>query len=521
MLETAGREPPAPFLEMLGITKWFNGNCANDRIDLDIRQGEIHALLGENGAGKTTLMNILYGLYHPDEGSIRLQGRLVQIKSPRDAIRLRIGMIHQHFMLIPNLSVIENILMGLPSSREPLLDLKSAEAQIKELAQRFGLEVSLRALVRDLPVGVQQRVEILKVLYRGADLLILDEPTAVLSPLEVQEFFQILHGLVKHGLSVIFISHKLEEVLAISDRITVLRRGKKVGTLPRSEAGKDRLVRMMVGHEVQTVSRPEAPIGLPVLRLEGVCARDRLGHEALHDIHLEVRAGEVLGIAGVDGNGQQELAEIVTGLRPISSGSVWVGEEDLTQQTPDVFIRAGVGYIPADRQRTGLVREFSIAENLVLKRIDQKPYRRGLLLDWKQIDAHARRIVQEFDIRATGAGEVVASLSGGNQQKVILGREIEKEMRLLVAMHPTRGLDIGATEYVHTRILEQRRRGVAVLLVSADLDEILALSDRVAVMFRGEIMGVVPGEPAYLEKIGRMMLGERQNELDRTSTHET
>ncbi len=512
MLEAAGREPSAPFLEMKGITKWFDANCANDHIDLDIRQGEIHALLGENGAGKTTLMNILYGLYHPDQGSIWLQGRPVQIQSPRDAIRQRIGMIHQHFMLIPNLTVIENILMGLPSRREPVLDLKNAERQIQELAKRFGLEVSLHALVRDLPVGVQQRVEILKVLYRGADLLILDEPTAVLSPLEVREFFQILHELVKHGLSVIFISHKLDEVLAVSDRISVLRRGKKVGTLPRAEADKDSLVRMMVGHEVQAVTRPEAAGGAPVLRLQGVCARDRLGCEVLHDVHLEVRAGEVLGIAGVDGNGQQELAEAITGLRAVTGGRIWMGSEELTHAAPDAFIRAGVGYVPADRQHMGLVLEFSIAENLVLKRIDQRPYRRGLLLDWKQIDSHGRQIVSEYDIRSSGPREAVGSLSGGNQQKVILGREIEKEMRLLVATHPTRGLDIGATEYVHTRILEQRQRGVAVLLVSADLEEVIALSDRVAVMFRGEIMGIVPGEAAYLEAIGRMMLGEKQGQ---------
>ena len=501
-------------LELRQITKSFGNLRANDHIDLEIRPGEIHALLGENGAGKTTLMNILYGLYHPDEGEIRLRGNVIQINSPRDAIQHRIGMIHQHFMLIPNFSVVENIVMGLPSPREPLLDLSSAARQIKTLAEKFGLHVDPFALVRDLPVGVQQRVEILKALYRGADLLILDEPTAVLSPLEIKDFFKVLKSLVQQGLSVIFITHKLDEVFSVCDRVTILRRGKRIGTLDIQDATQKNLAEMMVGREVfLDVQRKPVETGATVLELREVCARGKEGIEVLKNIRLTVAAGEVLGIAGIDGNGQQELTDVVAGLLPLSSGKIYLKGTDLTTQKPKARIDAGLSYIPADRHSVGLVLNFSIEENLLLKSSDRPPYARRGVLDLDQARSSAEKALVSYDIRASSPDELARSLSGGNQQKVILAREIESQPILLMAVQPTRGLDIGATEDIRRRILEQRAKQVAVLLVSTDLEEILALSDRVAVMFRGEIMGIVPGSPDQLKTISQMMLGKRIEEL--------
>jgi simple sugar transport system ATP-binding protein len=497
-------------LELSHITKTFGNLVANDDISLDVRQGEVHALLGENGAGKTTLMNILYGLYHPDSGEIRLRGEVVHIHSPRDAIRLRIGMVHQHFMLIPNLTVVENVILGQPAPREPLLDLRQAADALRQLADRYGLQVEPGARVSDLPVGVQQRVEILKSLARGADLLILDEPTAVLSPLEVQDFFRVLKTLVGQGLSVILISHKLDEVLEVSDRITVLRRGQKVATMPTSEANKQLLADLMVGKEVITqVERPAHQPGSVVLKAQGLRVLGGSGRPAIKDIDLTIHGGEIVGIAGVDGNGQQELAEALVGLRSTSSGQIWINGHDLTHHPPAAFLRQGVSYIPADRQKVGLILDFSVQDNLVIKAIDRSPYARRGMLQLGAIAAFAHQVIQRYDIRASSETRLVRQLSGGNQQKVALAREIEEQPSLLIAMHPTRGLDIGAMQYVQQKILEQRARGVAVLLISTELEEILALSDRILVLFRGEIMGCVSSAEARLSHIAAMMLGER------------
>lgn len=505
-----GGERSVPLLELKHITKVFGDLKANDQIDLDVQRGEIHALLGENGAGKTTLMNILYGLYHPDGGEIFLRGELTKIHSPRDAIRQHIGMIHQHFMLVPTFSVVENVVLGLPVEREPLLDLRTAACRLSQLSEQYGLQIDPNALVGSLPVGVQQRVEILKALYRGADLLVLDEPTAVLSPLEVESFFQVLRQLVHQGLSIIFISHKLDEVLHISDRITVLRRGKKVGTLPTAEATNRKLAEMMVGREVfLDLQRPPSQAGEVVLDVQQLSSKSENGIQSLKDIQFTVQAGEVLGIAGVDGNGQQQLAEALAGLHHTAGGSIRVQGVDLTNRPPEEFIRQGVCYVPADRHSTGLVLDFNVDENLILKRCDRQPFARRGVLNLGGIHAYGQKVIHEYDIRVEDGRTPVRQLSGGNQQKVILAREIEDGPRLLILMHPTRGLDIGATEYVRQRVLEQRAKGVAVLLVSTELDEILALSDRVAVMFRGEIMGIVPGNADQLERISHMMLGER------------
>jgi general nucleoside transport system ATP-binding protein len=505
-----GRGAPAPLLQLCGITKAFGKLLANDHIDLDVQQGEVHALLGENGAGKTTLMNILYGLYRPDSGEIRLHGAPVHIASPRDAIRQRIGMVHQHFMLIPNLSVVENIILGLPLEGQPYLNLKRAAAKVSDLAARYGLSVDPFALVSDLPVGVQQRVEILKTLYRGVDLLILDEPTAVLTPLEVNDFFSVLKRLVEQGLAAIFISHKLNEVLEVSQRITVLRRGRKVGTLPQNEANLHILAEMMVGREVLLqVRRPQHQRGGVRLEVKDLSSSAASGRKLLKGINLDIYAGEVLGIAGVDGNGQQELAEALAGLRPTQQGHIVVDGAELTNRPAQEFFRHGVGYIPADRQQDGLVMDFSIADNLVIKRSDAAPFGKGGVLRPGVIRSHARRVIDEFDVRAGGEDEPARQLSGGNQQKVILAREIEDNPGVLIAMHPTRGLDIGAMEYVQKRLLEQCALGTAVMLISTEMEELLALCDRIAVMFRGELMGILTVDSQAQDRIARMMLGER------------
>jgi simple sugar transport system ATP-binding protein len=413
-------------------------------------------------------------------------------------------------MLVPNFSVVENVILGLPIAGAPYLNLKQAAEKVTELAGRYGMQIDANAHVGDLPVGVQQRVEIIKALYRGAELLILDEPTAVLTPLEVRDFFAMLKNLVKHGLSVIFISHKLNEVLEVSDRITVLRRGQKVATIPTAEASLSRLAEMMVGRDVTLqVTRPPAQPGAVMLEAQGLRALNNQGQAVLNNIALQIRAGEILGIAGVDGNGQQELAEVINGLRPLHAGRILVNGRDLTGRTTHDFIANGVAFIPADRHEVGLVLDFTIANNLILKRTADPKFSRHGVLNGEAIQSFSSQAIQDFDIRAASTNALAGQLSGGNQQKVILAREIESAPSVLIAMHPSRGLDIGAMAYVQNKLLEQRALGVAVMLISTELEELLALSDRIAVMFRGEVMGEAPGAPSSLDSIARMMLGQR------------
>jgi simple sugar transport system ATP-binding protein len=492
------------------IVKRFGPTLANDRISLEVRRGEVHALLGENGAGKTTLMNILYGMYQPDEGRIYVRGQEVRIRSPRDALALGIGMVHQHFMLVPVFTTAENIALTDVGRGWERVDLAAVEAKVGEIAQAHGLRVVPGARVGQLPVGLQQQVEILKLLYHGAELLIMDEPTAVLTPQESEGLFKTLRSLADAGRSVIFISHKLEEVLELSDRITVLRRGRVVGTLSRAEATKDVLVRMMVGRELER-AEASAPgqAGEKVLELIDVRARDERGLPALRGINLYLRQGEILGIAGVEGNGQSELAEVVTGLRQVEAGQVRVGGRDLTNAGVREFLRAGVGYIPADRDEVGSVKTLPVKENYLLRTSDWKPVRGRFLLSDQAIGRMAQRLVAEFDVRAAGLEVPAGTLSGGNLQKLILSRELSRQPRILICSHPTRGLDIAATQFVHTKLREARARGAAVLLISGELEELFELSDRLLVLYRGEVVGEVNPREASLAEVGLLMAGVR------------
>ena len=497
-----------PVLEVRGVTKRFPGVVANDRVDLDIRRGEVHALLGENGAGKTTLMNIVYGLYHADEGEILLNGRPVSFSSARDAIRSGIGMVHQHFMLIPVMTVTENIVLAAePTRAGVLLDSETAAARVRELSDQFGLAVDPRARVHDITVGQQQRVEILKALYRGAEILILDEPTSVLTPQEASELFEILESLQAQGKAIVFISHKLKEVLEIADLITVLRRGKKVDTIAQAGATEAGLARMMVGREVLLrVEKKPAEPGAPILEAEDVHVIDDRGLEVVRGVTFDVRAGEIVGIAGVDGNGQTELIDALAGLRHPAAGRIVVDGRELTGASAREHLDEGLGHIPEDRHRRGLVLEFSLAENLALHDYDKKPFSRlgwlhpGRLVQW------ARRLLQEFDVRGGGPQTRASALSGGNQQKVVIAREVTRDPRVLIAAQPTRGLDVGAIEFVHRRLVEQRDSGKAVLLVSLELDEILSLSDRILVIYEGQIVGEFAPD-ASEEELGIAMTG--------------
>jgi len=498
-------------LEMQGVRKEFPGVIANDDVDLDVRRGEVHALLGENGAGKSTLVNILYGLYHPDAGEIRLHGKPVTFASARDAIGAGIGMVHQHFMLIPVMTVAENIVLGMePKKDGVLLDERAAEAGVRELSERFGLLVDPASLVSDITVGQEQRVEILKALYRGAELLILDEPTAVLTPQEAHELFGIIRSLTADGKSIIFISHKLNEVLEIADRITVLRRGKKIETVPREGATEASLARAMVGREVllQVEKTPAQP-GDVLLAVDDLHVFDDRGIEKVRGISFEVRAGEIVGIAGVDGNGQTELIDAITGLQKHASGRVEVAGRDVHQATARRMLDAGVGHIPEDRQRRGLVLEFSIAENIALHDYAKMPDSRWGWLFPARLVTRAARLIREFDVRGGGPLTRAGGLSGGNQQKVVVAREIARDPKVLVAAQPTRGLDVGAIEYLHRRIVAERDQGRAILLVSLELDEILSLSDRILVIYEGEIVGVHTGDVSE-EQIGLEMLGGKE-----------
>lgn len=495
-------------IELRGIVKRFPGVLACDRVDFEVRAGEIHALLGENGAGKTTLMRILYGLYRPEEGTIRIDGRPVSIGSPADSIRLGIGMVHQHFMLIPSLSVAANVALGLPSSRGAVLDLDRVAARVAQLSHSYGLGVDPQALVWQLAVGEQQRVEILKSVYRGASLLILDEPTAVLTPQEVGELFQILRRMAQEGHALIFISHKLHEVLAISDRVTVLRDGKVVRTVRTSDTNRQELARWMVGREVLLrVDRPPAAVGAPRLVLEDLAAIGDKGLPALRGVSLEVRAGEIVGVAGVSGNGQRELAEVIAGLRRPSRGRVWVDGENVTGLPPDRRIARGLAYIPEERLRDGVIKQMTVEENLLLEDHARPEFSRGGFLQFGPIAAHSDRLIQRFDIKAPSRRTRLGHLSGGNIQKLILARALWRTPSVLVAAQPTRGVDIGSTEYIHRRLIDQRTEGTATLLISEDLDEVMTLSDRVAVMYEGRIVGVVESGRASIEQLGLMMAG--------------
>jgi general nucleoside transport system ATP-binding protein len=497
-------------LEMRGIRKEFPGVVANDDVSLEVRRGEVHALLGENGAGKSTLMNILYGLYRPDAGEVLLNGKRVVFSSAREAIRAGIGMVHQHFMLIPVMTVAENIVLGIEPRDGLLLDERGAERRVRELSEQFGLAVEPTAFVRDITVGQEQRVEILKALYRGADLLILDEPTAVLTPQEAGELFQIIRSLQADGKSIIFISHKLKEVLGIADRITVLRRGKTIETVPREGATEASLARAMVGREVLLrVEKQPAHAGEVLLEVEDLWASDDRGIEKVRGVSFEVRSGEIVGLAGVDGNGQTELIEALTGLRHAERGRIRVAGRELHHADARDTLDAGVGHIPEDRQRRGLVLEFSIAENVALHDYALAPDSRWGWLFPKRLIERARRLIREFDVRGGGPLTPAGALSGGNQQKLVVAREIARDPKVLIAAQPTRGLDVGAIEYVHRRLVAERDTGRAILLVSLELDEILSLSDRILVIYEGELVGEHAGEVSE-ERIGLEMLGSER-----------
>lgn len=489
--------------EMLGITKTFGDLVANDKVDFQLRKGEIHALLGENGAGKTTLMRILYGLYHQDTGTIKIEEKPVDIRSPKDAIANGIGMVTQHFALVPPLSVAENVVLGYTDSF--VLNRAAIEEKVGDAAKRFGIHIDPKSLVRHLAVGQRQRVEILKALYRNARILILDEPTAVLVPQEVDALFETLNRLKTEGLSVIFISHKLYEVTQITDRVTVLRDGKLIGTVNTADVNQSALAAMMVGRETFGVTRQTETLGenKVTLQINSICVNNDQGLKALTNISLDVNAGEILGIAGVGGNGQKELAEALCGVRACSSGSIHLMGEELLGRTPAQFTQAGMGRIPEDRHE-GMVADLTVTENLALEHLNE--YTKNGVLNHKAIRLQAEKLIDQFQIKAQ-PNDSVRTLSGGNMQKVLLARVLSRNPKALIVPQPTRGLDVGATEYVRQQLLEQRNRGAAVLLISEDLDEILALSDRIAVIYEGEIVGIMPADEATPERLGLLMSG--------------
>ena len=501
----------APVLELRGITKRFPGVVANDRVDFDLRPGEVHALLGENGAGKSTLMNVLYGLYQPDEGEILVKGEPIRLHSPKDAIKHGIGMVHQHFMLIPVMTVAENIVLASePTQAGVLLDYRAANKRVADLSRSFNFAIDPAARVEAITVGQQQRVEILKALYRRADILILDEPTAVLTPQEAHELFEILKTLNNEGVSVIFITHKLNEVLEIADRITVLRRGKRIDTVDRQGATEQELARMMVGRDVLLRVDKAAPSAAaaaePLLSVDDLHVLDDRDLEAVRGVSFNVRGGEIVGLAGVDGNGQSEVIDAISGLRRVSSGTVKIAGRDVTGAQPSAILDLGLGHIPEDRQLRGLVLEFSLAENLALHDFDKPPgYRWGWLFP-RQLIRRARDLLRQYDVRGGGPQTRAAALSGGNQQKVVLAREIGREPSVLIAAQPTRGLDVGAIEFVHRQLIGARDNGKAVLLVSLELDEILSLSDRILVVYEGQIVAE-HGPDVSEEQLGIEMTG--------------
>jgi ABC-type uncharacterized transport system ATPase subunit len=496
-------------LEVRHVTKRFPGVLANDDVSFDLRKGEIHALLGENGAGKSTLMNVVYGLYAPDEGEFLVNGKHVQINGPHDAINYGIGMVHQHFMLVPVFSVTENMILGSEVTKGTSLDLKRARREILEISEAYGLEVDPDAIVEDIPVGVQQRVEILKALYRKANILVLDEPTAVLTPQEAEDLFRVMRQLTEKGVSIIFITHKLKEILKVADRVTVMRRGKVVGHTSPAETDQQGLATMMVGRDVllEVEKAPAKPAEV-VLEISDLRIKDERDVSVVKGISFEVHAGEILGVAGVQGNGQTELAEAITGLRGVDTGKIKLSGKNIPFEKPRYLVEHGMGHVPEDRHKHGLVLPYSLADNMVLCTYYQKPFAGQMLMRNQQaVFENAAGLVERFDVRAPGPEVGASTLSGGNQQKVIVGREFSRPLNVLVANQPTRGLDVGSIEYIHKEIVKMRDEGVGVLVFSAELDEILSLSDRIAVMFRGEIVTIVDAKEATREKLGLWMAG--------------
>ncbi|HEU5138845.1 MAG TPA: ABC transporter ATP-binding protein [Bacillales bacterium] len=497
-------------IEMKNIRKEFPGVVANDNITLQVKKGEIHALLGENGAGKSTLMNILFGLYQPDRGEIYVNGEMVRITDANVANDLGIGMVHQHFMLIDKFTVTENIILGSEPNKGFNIDRKKAEKEVRAISEQYGLSVDPTARVENISVGMQQRVEILKTLYRGADILIFDEPTAVLTPQEIDELMEIMKKLVEEGKSIILITHKLKEIIKVADRCTVIRLGKSIDTVDVSEADPDKLATMMVGRDVNlSMERNDNKPGDEILTIRNLNVQDERKVSVVNQLNLQVHAGEILGIAGVDGNGQVELVEAITGLRKANSGEILVNGKDITSFTPRKVFEAGVGHIPQDRHKHGLVLDFSVGENMVLQSYYHKPYSSKGVLNFPVIYNKAQTLIKEFDVRTPSELTPARALSGGNQQKAIVAREIDRSPDLLIAAQPTRGLDVGAIEFIHSKLVEERDRGKAVLLVSFELDEIFNLSDRIAVMYNGEILAEVDPDETNEQELGLLMAGQK------------
>ena len=495
-------------LEARGLTKRFPGVIANEDVSLSVRSGEIIALLGENGAGKSTLVKMIYGLYTPDEGEIFVKGEHVTFHGSRDAINAGIGMIHQHFQLVPVFTVAENVILGDEPRRWPFVNMSKARAEVARLSEQYGLQVDVDAKVQDLPVGAQQRVEILKALYRKADILIMDEPTAVLTPQETDELLKVMRGFADSGVAVIFITHKLREVLAVADTIEVLRGGRAVGTTTPSQTDQAGLAQMMVGRSVLlTVDRSPATPGDVVLDVVGLTASNDIGLPAVRGVNLQVRAGEIVGIAGVEGNGQRELVEALTGLRPSQAERFTISGEDARGQTPHEIHAMGVGHVPEDREKDGLVGPYSVADNLVLNRFDEPEFASRGVRNRGAVSTLARDLVEQFDVRTPSIDTTVESLSGGNKQKVVIARELAAEPQLLIASQPTRGVDVGSIEFIHSQIVAARDRGAAVLLVSAELDEVIGLADRIQVMYGGHLVAELPGGDVDRDRIGRLMAG--------------
>lgn len=502
-------------VEMLNIRKEFPGIVANDDITLQLAPGEIHALLGENGAGKSTLMSILFGLYQPDRGTIKIRGQEVSITNPNVANELGIGMVHQHFKLVHNFTVTENIILGLEMKKGIVVDIRRAAARIKELSEKYGLNVDPYAKIEDVSVGMQQRVEIMKMLYRNAEVLIFDEPTSVLTPQEIRDLMAIMRNLIVEGKSIILITHKLKEIKAIADRCTVIRRGRLIGTVDVASTSEEKMAEMMVGREVNfRVDKKERAPGKVILRIENLSVLNNRKVIGLKDFSLEVRSGEIVGVAGVEGNGQTELVEAITGLRKVESGKIFLKEIEITTLSIRERIKLGMAHIPEDRHKHGLILDYTVEDNLILKVYYRDPYAKNGLLNREAIHRHAEKVMAEFDVRAgQGPASIARSLSGGNQQKAIVGREIEHNPELLIAVQPTRGLDVGAIEYIHKRILEQRDKGKAVLLVSLELDEVLNLSDRIAIINNGELIGIVNAAETNENEVGLMMAGVRRGDI--------